>query len=260
VDDLMFDRLQDETLSDGPENALVTPDPSLSRRRLLGGAGGFVLAASGLLLPEGVEGVERQRPVERILNDPRERNRKDRNDRNRNDKNHNKNDRNRKDRNQCRCSTGLRGCNGFCKDVELNFFSGFHSTSPTYTLEVWVPTGQGCKDGVCFKVFTAARMVPPVRQQAKFTGSDDFMAMVVIGEHKEIGYGHVTFMVQNHGVGAPTLKVYVGGFEGGGPYNIRKVYFEGGVDEFQQKRVPGFYVDRGKDSAKHKIFSINSDT
>jgi hypothetical protein len=100
VDDLGFDRLHDETLSDLSEPG---PDPRLSRRRLMSGAGsGFVLAASGLLLPEGVAGIERQRPLERIQNDPRERDRnnKNRNNKNRNDKNRNKNDRNRKDRDQ----------------------------------------------------------------------------------------------------------------------------------------------------------------
>ena len=54
MDDLRFERLPDET--------------RLSRRRLLSGAGGgFMLAASGLLVPEDVAA---EKPVERILNDP----------------------------------------------------------------------------------------------------------------------------------------------------------------------------------------------
>ena len=251
MDDLTFDPRPDAPLPRLPKSASVDPDPLLSRRRLLGGAaGGLVLAASGLLVPEEIAA---QRPGERILNDPGER--KDGNDKNRNDKN--RNDKNRDDKN--RDDNDRKAMQGI-KDVELNFYSG-HTL--THELEVWELIPDTKPENFRLKMSRdKVGPVPPVRQLVKFTGSQPDLVVVVFTAP---GTGPLSFRARNFEFAAPRLTVYQSTWDRDGLVDPRARKFVSiGMAEGERACLPslvvnaGFCVDRSDDSANHKIFYINA--
>ena len=255
---------------------------TLDRRRLLGGAaGGFVLAASGLLVPGAVE-AERQHPAERLLNDPnesRERNRKNRNRKNRH-RNNNGNNNNGNNNNGNNNGNGKgkggndndndqddndQGSWGLL-DVELNFYSGY---TLTHEIEVWkgdatcvsrdgqslsCPAIDAPKGIEYFFLTWPRQAVPPVRQLVKFTGQSDWLVLVDFSP----ATGPVYFSVYNQAIGAPILTVQQGTWSLRGSVNAGQKYFDQGVDVGQRVEVPGFYIDRSTDSPTHKVFYINA--
>jgi hypothetical protein len=229
MDDLMFDQIQDEAeaIPIIPPISHVANDPKVSRRRLLGAAaGGFVLAASGLLVPEGAE-AERD----------------DHGDRHRR-RHHHHRDRDEKDRAE------IKGI----LDVEVNFFSG---QTKTHVIEGWQGDRSKGPGHTRWALRWHERPVAPIRQQAKFTGLEPRLVLVV--KTPGLLTGPLFFKVENQSLGAPTITIAQGTWNNEGAVDWGQTYFlNRAMKEGQRIDVEEFYVDRGNDSKAHKIFTINA--
>jgi hypothetical protein len=207
-----------------------------SRRLLLGGAaGGFALAASGLLLPDWlVEEAEADKHPARRVQGRTER----RQDRKR------KVRRNRKDRQDHKEDNGepAPGNTGQ-KDVEIVLITG---PQESVIAEVWEYHNP-------WVLKWKSRTVGP-NQQAKFTGSET--KLVLVGRYLSKP-GNLYFRAINRDLFfTPTIKIAQGSWDKNGPKDQGDVYVDQSISEGEFVAIDGFRVDRGTDSNQHKIFVI----
>jgi hypothetical protein len=212
----------------------LTSEPEVSRRQVLrGGATGFVLAATGLLVPEAVEEVAAERPIDGVTGrgDARHRRRKHRHDPGSDRKNDHE------------------AGETFTKKMEFVFIAG---TKLTHQIEVW----EGFAGSRVYRRTWTERSLSPGQQE---TFSGRLPRLVLVNFVPGVDSAPVFFWADNPAVGTPLLQIGKGSWFEFGPVNFGGHYVSQRMKENGPPVVVGgFQVKRVGDSPNYKVFFITA--